>query len=261
MQTATQNGAASFVESQIWEPEFDKSRAWRSRLGFVLISNDTIIEEDMFRLAPEGVGVHFTRARMPTGCTVENLASMESGLTAAAAELLTEFDLDVVCYACTSGSVVIGEDRVVDELKRANPSRQATTLITGVIEGLQALGAKRIVMGTPYLDEVNRIEADYLQARGFELLNVQGLNLTYDADITRVTPGYITKFARAIDHPDAEAIFLSCGALRAIDVIDEIEQATGKPVVTSNQGMMWHCMRLAGIDDRIEGYGKLFSQH
>lgn len=261
MQTVTHNETSPFVQSQTWEPEFDQSRAWRSRLGFVLISNDTIIEEDMFKIAPEGVGVHFTRAPMPTGCTVENLASMESGLAAAAAELLPEFDLDVVCYACTSGSVVIGEDRVVKELKSVNPSRQATTLITGVIEGLRALGAKRIVMGTPYLDEVNRLEADYMQARGFELLNVQGFNLTYDADITRVTPGYIAKFAKAIDHPDADAIFISCGAMRAVDVIDEIEQATGKPVVTSNQGMLWHCLRLAGIDDRIDGYGKLFRQH
>ena len=261
MQTATRKDDSSFIESRNWEPEFDQGRAWRSRLGFVLISNDTIIEEDMYRLAPEGVGAHFTRARMPTGCTVENLASMESELASAAAELLPEFELDVVCYACTSGSVVIGEDRVVAELKRAHPDRQATTLITGVIEGLKALGARRIVMGTPYLDEVNRIEADYLQARGFELLNVQGLNLTYDADITRVTPAYIEKFAKAIDHPDAQAIFLSCGALRAIDVIDEIEQAVGKPVVTSNQGMLWHCLRLAGIGDRIDGYGRLLRQH
>lgn len=261
MQTANSREPSPFVESETWEPEFDRSRAWRARLGFVLISNDTIIEEDMFRLAPEGVGVHFTRARMPTGCTVENLASMESGLAEAAAELLPEFDLDVVCYACTSGSVVIGEDRVVEELRRPHPSRRATTLITGVIEGLRTLGARRIVMGTPYLDEVNRIETDYMQASGFELLNVQGLNLTYDADITRVTPAYIAKFARAIDHPEAEAIFISCGAMRAVDVIEEIEQATGKPVVTSNQAMFWHCLRLAGIDDRIEGYGRLLSQH
>lgn len=248
------------VKSQEWSPEFDKSRAWRSRLGFVLISNDTVIEEDMFRLAPAGVGVHFTRARMPTGCTVENLASMEAGLADAAAELLPEFDLDVVCYGCTSGSVVIGEDNVIRELKRGNPSRKATTLVTGVIEGLKALSAKRIVMGTPYIDEVNSIEAQYFQNLGFDLLNVQGLNLTFDSDITRVTPRYIAEFAQAIDHPDADAIFISCGALRAIDVIDAVEQATGKPVLTSNQGMMWNCLRIAGIEDRIEGYGRLFRE-
>lgn len=247
-----------YVGSEKWEPEFDNGTAWRARLGFVLISNDTIIEEDMFRLAPEGVGVHFTRARMPTGCTVENLASMEACLADAAAELLPEFDVDVVCYGCTSGSVVIGEDNVVRELQRGNPTRQATTLLTGVIEGLRALSAKRIVMGTPYIDDINMLEARYFQDKGFELLNVQGLNLTFDADITRVTPGYIAAFARAIDRPDADAIFISCGALRALEVIDQIEQTCGKPVVTSNQGMMWNCLRMAGVEARLDGYGRLF---
>lgn len=249
------------VTSKDWSPEFDDGRAWRTRLGFLLISNDTVIEEDMFRLAPEGVGVHFTRSPMQTGCTVENLAAMECGLAASAAELLPEFDLSVVCYACTSGSVVMGEETVIRELMRARPDRRATTLLTGVIEGLRQLSARRIVMGTPYIDEVNTLEAKYLRDRGFDLLNVQGLNLTYDSDITRVTPRFIRDFALAIDEPQAEAIFLSCGAFRAVDVIEEIEQATGKPVVTSNQGMMWNCLRMAGIEDRIEGYGRLLREH
>jgi maleate isomerase len=186
---------------------------------------------------------------------------MEAGLAVSAAELLPEFDLDVVCYGCTSGSVVIGESNVIRELVRGNPKRKATTLVTGVIEGLQALSARRIVMGTPYVDEINSIEAQYFIDKGFELLNVQGLNLTFDADITRVTPRYICEFAQAIDHPEADAIFISCGAMRAIEVIEDIEQATGKPVVTSNQGMMWKCLRMAGIDDRINGYGRLFREH
>lgn len=260
------NGAANLsmetdVASSRWTPQFDDSRAWRTRLGFVLISNDAITEADMLRLAPEGVGVHFTRSPMPAGCTVDNLASMKSGLAAAAAELLPEFDVPVVCYACTSGSAVMGEEAIVAELKRARADRQATTLLTGVIEGLRAVGAGKIVMGTPYTDDITAIETRYMEERGFELLNVQALNLTYDSEMTRVTPAFIREFAEAIDHPDAEAIFISCGALRSIDVIEEIEQAAGKPVVASNQAMMWHCLRLAGIADRIEGYGRLLRDH
>lgn len=249
------------IQSEKWDTEFDKSRAWRARIGFILISNDTVIEGDMFRLAPEGVEVHFIRSQMPTGCTVENLASMENGLAGTSEEFMPEFDIKVVCYACTSGSVVIGEDNVLKELVKGNSKRQATTLITGVIKGLKALSAKKIVMGTPYTDDINSIEAEYLQNVGFELLNVQGLNLTYDTQITSVKPSFISKFAKSIDHSDAEAIFLSCGAFRTLDVIEEIEQATGKPVVTSNQSMMWNCLRMAGIEDRIDGYGTLFRDH
>ena len=66
---------------------------------------------------------------------------------------------------------------------------------------------------------------------------------------------------QAIDHPDADAIFMSCGALRVLTVIDEIEAATGKPVVFSNQANFWQCLRLAGIDDRIAGFGRLLREH
>jgi maleate isomerase len=79
--------------------------------------------------------------------------------------------------------------------------------------------------------------------------------------MVRVTPDYIRDLAISVDRPDADAIFVSCGALRTVDVIDEIEAATGKPCVASNQAMLWHCLRLAGIDDRLEGLGRLFREH
>ena len=79
---------------------------------------------------------------------------------------------------------------------------------------------------------------------------------SYGYDI-RVAPEFLVEFATAVDRPDADAIFISCGALRSCEVIDEIEQATGKPVVTSNQGMRWHCLRLAGSDDRLDGLWRL----
>ena len=74
---------------------------------------------------------------------------------------------------------------------------------------------------------------------------------------SRVTPEYLLEFAKAIDRPDADAIFISCGALRTLDVIQAVEDAVGKPAICSNQAMLWHCLRLAGIDDRISGFGRL----
>lgn len=143
------------------------------------------------------------------------------------------------------------------ELNRGAPGAKATSLISGVIRALNALQARRIVIATPYLDEVNRREVDYLERAGFEVLSICGLNLEKDSDMVRVAPDYITEFALAQDHPDADAIFVSCGALRTLDVVAEIESRAGKPVVCSNQAMIWDCLRLAGIDDRFEGYGRL----
>jgi maleate isomerase len=244
-----------------FEPTFDEGRHPRARIGFVLLPSEVVIEQDMQTLAPAGVGVHFSRAQMPEGVTVANLAAMRTGLSDAAALLMPGFKVDVVCYACTSGSIVMGEDAVVTELQRARPDRKATTLVTGCVEALRRVNARRIVIGTPYIDEVNERVATFFQGKGFDVLAVEGLGLVYDNDISRVTPQSIFDFARAIDTPSADAIFISCGALRAIDTIDAIEKKAGKPAIASNQAMMWHCLRTAGIADRLTGYGSLFREH
>src|SRR5699024_5252063 len=119
---------------------------------------------------------------------VETLAAMASGIGDAAATILPDVPLDVVCYGCTSGSVVIGEDRVFEEIRRGAPEAVPTSLITAVMAALDAVGAKKLSIATPYLDEVNDIERDYLIERGYDVLNIEGLGLTNDSDMTRVTP-------------------------------------------------------------------------
>ena len=244
-------------QSLALEVRFDQGRHPRARLGFVLIATEQTIEEDMFRLAPPGVGVHFTRVRIPNKITVATLAAVETELAEAAALLLPDGELDVVCYACTSGSIVIGEQRVMAELSRGAPKVRPTTLITSVIRALHAMHARRIVVATPYLDEINVLEQRYLQKRGFEVLDIQGMNIVKDTDMVRVTPDFIMEYAQSIDRPDADAIFVSCGALRTLDIIDDLEREVGKPVVASNQAMLWDVLRLAGVEDKIEGYGSL----
>jgi maleate isomerase len=240
---------------------FDKGRHPRAALGFVLLATEPTIEDDMYQLAPPGVGVHFTRVRMPNEVTVENLAAVEAELAGAAAILQPDGDLDVICYACTSGSVVIGEDRVMTQLSHGSPKAKPTTLITGVIRALRALRIQRIVIATPYIDAINDLEERYLQERGFEVLNIKGMNILNGTDMHLVTPDFIAEFAQRLDRSDAEAIFVSCGALRTIDIINDLEQEVGKPVVASNQAMFWNALRLAGIEDKIEGYGRLFREH
>lgn len=239
----------------------DEGRHHRAKLGFVLLAMEQTIEDDMFRLAPPGVGVHFSRAPMANRVSVETLTDMADGIGDAAALLLPDGDLDVACYACTSGSVVIGEDRVFAELRRGRPAAKPTSLITAVMRALNRLEARRIVIATPYLDEINAIEREYMASRDFEILAIQGMGIADDADMVRVTPASIAAFAECLDRPEAEAIFISCGALRSIEIIDMLEARTGKPVVTSNQAMMWDCLRLAGVNDRLLGYGSLFRDH
>ena len=167
----------------------------------------------------------------------------------------------MVCYACTSGSLVITEPVVLRELSRGQPGAQATSLITGVIRALKALRARRIVVATPYLDEINALETRYLEAAGFEVLAIEGLNIERDNDMVLVAPDFIAEFAASLDRPEAEAVFISCGALRSLDILEPLEQRLGKPVVASNQAMVWDSLRLAGVADKIPQAGRLLRDH
>jgi len=248
------------LETAPAEIRFDAGRHPRAKIGYVLLATEQTVQDDILTLRPPGIGVHFARAAIPDSITSETLAAQADLLADCAATLLPDGSLDVVCYACTSGSLVIGEERVFAELRRGAPRAVATSLISGVIRALRTLRVERVAIATPYLDDINRREAEYLEAAGFEVVSLCGLNLEKDSDMVRVAPDYIAEFALAQDRPGADAIFVSCGALRTLDVIGEIEARAGKPAICSNQAMAWDCLRLAGIDDRFDGYGRLLSE-
>jgi len=248
------------VASKPRQPELDEGKHHRARLGFILMSTDLAAESDFFAMAPEGVAVHITRLKTDDYTTNETLARHIDHMADAASRIQPDTKPDVISYSCTSGSIVIGEDRVKEEIRRGAPWAQPMCLVTGVVDALRELNAQRIVVGTPYLDEINTAEAEFLVAKGFEVLDIQGLNLTTGIEFGRVTPTYWKAFAQEIDRPEADAIFLSCGGIRALEVAEEIEQATGKPVVTSNQAQFWSCLRRAGIPDHVEGFGRIFTR-
>ncbi len=241
--------------------DFDHGRHHRAKIGYVLLATEQTIQDDVMKLRPDGVGIHFSRAAIPDYICNATLAAQADLLADCASTLLPDGSLDVVCYACTSGSLVIGEQRVFEELGKGAPNAATTSIITGVIRALKTVKAKRIVVATPYLDEINQSEVAYLEQAGFEVLSIAGLNLEKDSDMVRVTPDYIAEFALSIDQADADAIFISCGALRTLDVVGKIEIRSSKPVIASNQAMIWDTLRLAGIDDKFEGYGRLLSQY
>lgn len=240
---------------------FDRGHHHRAKIGYLLLATEQTIQDDVYRLVPPGVGVHFTRLAIPDSITVETLLRQADGLAEAAACLLPDGSLDVVCYAGTSGSLVIGEERVLQALRKGAPGAKATSLITAVIEALREMGARRVVVGTPYLDEINDMERAYLEKAGFEVLAIQGLNLERDSDMIRVTPDFLAAFAASLDRPDADAVFLSCGALRSLDIVERVERAIDKPFIVSNQAMIWHTFRQAGIDEGIGGFGRLLRDH
>ena len=246
------------IASKPRKPVLDGGRHHRAKLGFIMMSTDLAGEADFMDMAPEGVGVHITRLKTDDYTTTETLSRHIEHMADAASRLQPDVEPEVISYSCTSGSIVIGEERVFEEIRKGAPWARPMCIVTGVVDALREIGARKIVVGTPYLDEINTAEAEFLIGKGFDLIDIQGLNLETGIEFGRVTPAYWKEFALEIDDPEADAIFLSCGGIRALEVVGEIEQTVGKPVITSNQAQFWSCLRRAGIKDQIEGFGEIF---
>jgi maleate isomerase len=153
--------------------------------------------------------------------------------------------------------MVIGEDEVFARLRAARPGIACTTPPTAALAALKALGARRIAVLTPYTEGVNRRVRDYFTGRGLAIAAFGAFDKESDVEIAAIAPASIVAAARALDAPDIEAIFLSCTGMRGLAVVEELEARLGKPVITSNQAMAWHALRLAGYDAPLAGFGRL----
>ena len=244
-----------------FQPIFDQGPHHRAQLGFIVVANADLTERDMFMMCPEQIGLHFTRVKMPEICSIDSLASMEENLDNAIDTLMpARKDVDVICYNCTAGSFVIGEENISKKISAKQENVKATTLLTGVKHALQAMNINKIALGTAYTDDINQLEQEYFANQGIDCVSNIGLSLKTDMAMNKVSPKSLLDFAKHVDRPDAQAIFISCGALRSIEILEEAEQILGKPVLVSNQTSLWHCLRLAGIEDKIKGYGSLFRE-
>jgi maleate isomerase len=212
----------------------------RARVGLIVPSVNTFSEPQFNHFAPEGMGIHVARARV-AGKWKRPLPEMKEEI-AGAARLLSDCAPDVIVFHCTDTSMTQGpqgEGKILDIVREATGiDAMATSRL--VLEALQALGMKKVVLLTPY--KSNKAVIDYLTAAGVEVVQDVALKLE-PLDFGKVTPEQWAKLAEENDRPEADGIFLSCTNTRQIEAIADIEQRLGKPVVNSNQAVLWGCMR------------------
>jgi maleate isomerase len=242
-------------------PMFSPARNERGKIGLVLVPNEQTIEADFIRHLPEGVGVHCQRANIPSDITDESLALLKGEIANAAGTILPHDRVDIVAMASTSGTIAVGENAAETELARGAKGAKTSTIAGAIRRAMGVLNVKRVAIVTPYTDDVNTKMRGYFTEAGFEIVSFYGMQLQYDAEMIRVSPEYLIELAKTHDTPDADALLLSCSALRAIEVIEPLEQQLGKPVLCSNQALMWDCLRKLGIDDKLPGLGRLLREH
>lgn len=239
---------------------YDAGIGPKGRIGFIALANGYTSEHEVEAMLPKGeVVLYVSRVASDNVVNLTNLKAIESDMMRAAGMILPADTLDVMVYSCTSGTTALGEETVFDRIQAVRPGVPVTTPITGALAAFRALGARRVVMLTPYISEVTAGMRDYIEGRGIEVLSASNFNISLNSDMQKVAPEAIYEAAIAIDRPEADAVFVSCTALRTSSVIDRIEQRLGKPVVTSNQALAWHALRLAGYAEPRKGLGRLMT--
>lgn len=238
----------------------------RARFGILVPFTNTNLEPDLALLRPDGVSLHFARIGGYDQDEIPDAAQMH-GLGAADLDeplhLLQGTRPDVIMYGCTSATLTHGFafDRALAERIRVCSGAETVTAAGALVHALKFFGAKRIGFASPYVPAINDMAIDFLVDTGVETVTRSEVGESLDNyGQGELDPQAVYDLGLAADHRDAQAIVLSCTDMRSVETIARLEQTVGKPVISSNQAMMFHAMQLAGIREAMPGYGQLLEE-
>lgn len=217
------------------------------RLGLIVLQVDETIEQDFRRMIPPAIAkLHVSRVPSGAALTPDSIAEMETAL-APAARLLPA-GLDVVGYACTSGTTLIGAERVHGLILGAAQTRAATDPLTAALAQCRARGLGRVGIVSPYIASVAEPIRAAFEAGGIAVPATLSFGEEVEARVARIAPASIAQAARALaQQAELDGIFLSCTNLRTLDILDPLARELGVPVLSSNQCLAWHMAQLCGI--------------
>jgi len=229
------------------------------RIGVLTPDFDPVPESEMWAMAPPGVSIH--ASRVPWNRITRSFA--EPPHVDTATELLAGLTPHVIVYAFTGSSYVLSAE--ADDSLRArleNRARGIPVVLTApaASEALRVLGVHRLALIHPpwFSEEVNADGRDYFGSRGMEV--VYCARMTPARPFTEVPPAEVYAWTKANVPQDAEGVFIGGNGLRAIGVIQALEDSLGRPVLTANQVAFWQALRVVGMTSEVSQYGRIFTE-
>jgi len=244
------------LKSTYISPKFKKIS--NPRVGLLTLSTDLTIEKDFNSICQKlPLDVFVNRIHNENPLTKHNLSKMYDQIETITEKILPGEKINTVAYGCTSGTIAIGEDRVKEKIQLAKPGSYVTTPITSAIKAFIKMNIKKIAVFTPYPESVNKTIFEYLNKKNINIISFSTFNLDLDVDIANVDPRYLSETLTKLNINNADALFVSCTALPALEIIEEVEKKINKPVFSSNQTLIWDSIRSVGYNSPVQGYGKL----
>lgn len=230
------------------------------RIGLLVPCRNATLEPEVYQVVPPGVSWHFSRLD-GTGDTEAGLKDMRRDLAQAAASLST-LNLSALIFACTAATFFEGRRRGEELDRELASSTGVPTLTAGraVVLALEAFGAKRIAVLTPYRSWLTERLVRYLREYGIDALRSASMGLTQDID--RIHGGRLADQARSVSVGETvDALFISCTNLPTLHQLAALEAETNIPVISSNQALVWAALQRAGLETRgMDHLGSLFDR-
>jgi maleate isomerase len=247
--------------------DLDRGIGWRAHIGMVIISNDqTLPCEARAMLAVPGVALYESRLstirQRNEPVTAGNLRDQVEKIDGAVRQINTMRSSDVVALGCTSAAMVIGAAELERKVRAVHPGARVTNPFTAIIAALRAVGASRVGYVSPYPEDLASRMVHEIEANGVSVplaISFRSEGGCIGDEAPFISPQSISEAVRhAVESADIDTVVVACTQMRAAGIIDELEDATGKTILSSNQALCWHALRLAGYEEPVLGWGRLF---
>ena len=240
------------------EPKFIEKH--NPRIGLITLASDFRIEKDFNKIVyDKEIDLFCNRIKSYNPLTNETLKKMADDIPRVAENILPNEKLDCIAYGCTSGTIAAGYESIFEKVNIAKPNTKVTTPITSAINAIKTLSIKRLSIFTPYTDEINQSVINYFKKENINISELSYFDIASDLDIGKVDPDYLFEALTKIDLSNSDALFVSCTALPILSIIKDLENKTGKIILSSNQTLIWDTLKKINFKNRVSGYGELFN--
>ena len=238
------------------DAEIGRGPGHLANIGLITLESDLVIEPDVNYFArQDGVAVFSNRIPIPDHTDHAALVSMLPHIEGVCRGFKPLGRVDAVIYGCTAGSVAMGPAAIAGEINKVFPDVPSTTPISAVLAALSALKCHSVDLLAPYAEDVTEEMIGFLDGQGIGVENCVTFGLRSGLEMGMIEPRSILAASNRLQGGRAEAMFISCTALHVAPVFESITARQDRPVVTSNQALAWHALRLAGVTATIPNVG------
>ncbi|MDI7240266.1 MULTISPECIES: maleate cis-trans isomerase family protein [Providencia] len=241
------------------------------RIGQIVPSSNTTMETEIpailrarEALFAERFTFHSSRMRMQK-VTKEELAKMDSDSDRCAIEL-SDAAVDVLGYACLVAIMSMGkgyhrisEKRLFQRTVDNGHPAPVVTSAGALVDGLHAMGAKKVSILTPYMKPLTQLVIDYIESEGIEVVDSISLEIPDNLDVGRQNPLAPVEITKKLNTQVDAIVASACVQMPSLPSIQLIEDRVGLPVLSSSVATTYMMLKKLGLETRVDGFGSLLS--